>query len=110
LQLGDIVSLEQHFWVSRRAMCWRLEDLRLITREECDKYSANVIQNVKSLGRDPALYRPTRDTKVISDYAERAQEALDKGLITDSRYEEILADAGLLEEIMQETEEADFAD
>lgn len=110
LQLGDIVSLEQHFWVSRRAMCWRLEDLGLITRAECDNYSVNVIQNVKSLGKDPALYRPTRDTKVISDYAERAREALDKGLITDSRYEEILADAGLLEEVMEETEEADFAD
>jgi Zn-dependent peptidase ImmA (M78 family) len=110
LQLGDIVSLEQHFWVSRRAMCRRLEALRLITREECDRQSMNVIQNVRSLGKETALYKPSNDTKLISDYAERAREALDKGLITESRYEEILADAGLLEEIMQETEEADFAD
>lgn len=110
LQLGDVVSLEQHFWVSRKAMCWRLESLGLITRADSERYSTNVIQNVRSLGKDPALYRPTHDTKVISDYAERAKEALDKGLITDSRYEEVLADAGLLEEIVEEAEEADFAD
>jgi hypothetical protein len=53
---------------------------------------------------------PTNDKAIISDYAEKAVEALQKNLITESRYEEILADADLLESVMGIAEEADVAD
>lgn len=100
ITVADVVHLEQFFSVSRRAMCWRLEDLKLITREQAESLCLDVIQSAKRLGKSVALYQATNDSALISDYAEKAAEALEKGLITESRYEELLADAGLLEEVM----------
>ena len=110
LTLADIINLEQFFSVSRKAMCWRLGDLKFITRDENDKYCVNVIQSARSLGKNTDLYKPTNDRAIISDYAEKANEALLKNLITESRYEEILADADLLEKVTEITEETDIVD
>jgi len=110
LSLPDVVNLEQFFGVSRRAMCWKLEELKLINRKECNEYCANVVQSAKMLGQDPTLYKATMDTVIISDYAVKAHEALKKGLITEARYDEILDDAGLLSLVKGEVEEADVAD
>jgi len=110
LTLADIVNLEQFFGVSRKAMCWRLEDLKLITRELSERCCMNVIQSARSLGKSTALYQPTHEKLIISDYAEKASEALQKNLITPSRYEEILADADLLESVVGASEDADVVD
>ena len=110
LTLADIINLEQFFSVSRKAMCWRLEDLKLITRDENDRCCVNVIQGARLLGKNTDLYKSTDDKAIISDYAEKASEALQKNLITESRYEEILADAGLLEKVTGIAEEADIVD
>jgi hypothetical protein len=56
------------------------------------------------------LYLPTNDKTIISDYAEKASEALQKNIITASRYEEILADADLLEKVMGVVKEVDVVD
>jgi len=110
LTLADIINLEQFFGVSRKAMCWRLEDLKLITRELSERCCTNVIQSARSLGKSTALYRPTHEKSIISDYAEKASEALQKNVITQSRYEEILADADLFESVIGAPEEADVVD
>jgi len=110
LTLADIINLEQFFGVSRKAMCWRLEDLKLITREQSENCCINVIQSAMALGKNTDLYLPTNDKTIISDYAEKAREALQKNIITASRYEEILADADLLERVMGAAEEVDVVD
>ena len=110
LTLADIINLEQFFGVSRKAMCWRLENLKLITRDENDRCCVNVIQGARLLGKNTDLYKSTDDKAIISDYAEKASEALQKNLITESRYEEILADADLLEKVTGIAEEADIVD
>ncbi len=110
LTLADIINLEQFFGVSRKAMCWRLEDLKFITRDENDRCCVNVIQGARLLGKNTDLYKSTDDKAIISDYAEKASEALQKNLITESRYEEILADADLLEKVTGIAEEADIVD
>jgi len=110
LTLADIINLEQFFGVSRKAMCWRLEDLKLINRKQSEECCINVIQSVRSLGKNTDIYNPTNEKIVISDYAEKAREALQKNLITESRYKEILADADLLEEVMGAVEEVDVVD
>ena len=102
INIADIVNLEQYFSVSRKAMCWRLEELRLITKQDCDKFSANVIRTAKVLGKDTALYLPSNKSILISDYAEIAYALIEKGVITQSRYEEILMDAGLADLIQSE--------
>lgn len=109
LNLADVVNLEQYFGVSRKAMCWRLEELKLITKSQTSQYEDNVKRSAKLLGKDTALYEPTNDYKLLSDYAEKAREALDKELITTARYNEILADAGLLKDIL-DLEGDQFAD
>ena len=110
LSVTDIINLEQYFGVSRKAMCWSLEGLDLISSQQSNQYATNIIKRAKLLGKDTQLYEATRDSCIISDYAEKAREALDKGLITESRYEEILTDAGLFEEVFGEIEEADIVD
>jgi len=110
LTLADIVNLEQFFGVSRKAMCRRLEDLKLITRELNESCCTNVIQSARSLGKSTELYLPTHENLIISDYAEKAAEALQRNLITESRYEEILADAGLYEQVIGMSEEEDVTD
>jgi Zn-dependent peptidase ImmA (M78 family) len=110
LNLADVINLEQFFGVSRKAMCWRLEELKLISRQESEQYSTNVVARAKLLGKNTSLYKETKETVIISDYAEKAKEALEKGLITESRYREILADADLLDVLESEVEEADVAD
>ncbi len=110
LTLADIINLEQFFGVSRKAMCWRLEDLKLITRDENDRCCVNVIQGARLLGKNTDLYKSSDEKAIISDYAEKASEALQKNLITESRYEEILADADLLEKVTGIAEEADIVD
>ena len=110
LTLADIINLEQFFSVSRRAMCWRLEDLKLIKREQSENFCRNVIRSAMSLGKDTDLYMQTNEKVIISDSVEKANEALQKNLITDARYEEILADADLLEKVMEVPEEADVVD
>jgi len=110
LTLADIINLEQFFGVSRKAMCWRLQTLELITRGESDKCCVNIIQGARLLGKNTDLYKPTHDRALISDYAEKASEALQKNLITESRYEEILADADMLEKVTGIAEEADTVD
>ncbi len=110
LGLVDIINLEQFFAVSRKAMLWRLQELKLIQNVDEEKYGTNIIRGVRSFGKSDSLYKATNEEAIISDYAERAFEALEKDLITDSRYEEILADAGLFEGILGEIEEVDIVD
>jgi hypothetical protein len=85
-------------------MCWRLEELKLISKQDAAEFSQNVIHSVRRLGKDTALYEPTNENALLSDYVEKANEAFEKELITRSRYEEILADAGLLDLLQHEDE------
>ncbi len=102
IEIADVVNLEQFFSVSRRAMCWRLEELKLISHRQGAEYSQNVIHSARILGKELDLYLPSNDKDMISDYAEVAYSLLQKGLITQSRYEELLFDADLTESILDE--------
>ncbi len=110
LGLKEVIGLEQYFGVSRRSICWRLEDLKLITRSEGDTFNTNVIAGVRNLGKDTKLYLPTNEPIVISDYVVKAREALEKGLITESRFNELMADAGLDQELYEELEDIVIVD
>ena len=110
LKLADVINLEQYFGVSRKAICWRLEELKLINMQECNNFSCNVLESARLLGKDISLYKPTMKIEIISDYAEKAWEALEQGLITEARYEEILNDADLLDTIRGRQKEPDIAD
>ncbi len=95
VELADVIYLEQLYGVSHIAMLIRLVELTIINNKIKDEFLPNIRNNALMLGYDDGLYRPTLDSQMISNYAEKARYAYDKDLISFSKYEELLADAGL---------------
>ena len=57
---------------------------------------SNIISNALALGYDDTLYRPLPKSKTSITYGlyiKRAQELLQRGLISDGKYEELLLEA-----------------
>lgn len=97
IDIGDVIFLEQLYSVSHLAMLNRLLNLKIIDSAKKDEFLLCIRMRARVLGYDDSLYLPSNDSKIFSDYAEKAKLALDKDLITFSRYEELLADADLID-------------
>jgi len=96
LGLSDVIKLEQFFGMSRHAMLIRLMDEGELSLEDTASMRSNVISHALSLGYDDALYRPLPEHKAkmtYGRYIKRAEELLDRGLISDGKYEELLLEA-----------------
>jgi len=109
LELADVIYLEQLYGVSHLAMLKRLVELNIMDNKAKEEFLPNIRNNAIMLGYDDWLYRPSQDSYMISDYAEKVKLAYDKELISFSKYEELLADAGL-DPDFDEEEVADFVD
>lgn len=109
VELADAIYLEQLYGVSHLAMLKRLVQLEIINNNLKEQYLPGIRNNARMLGYDGRLYTPTHDAFMITDYAEKAKQACDKGLISFSRYEELLSDAGL-DFDYDEEEVTDFVD
>jgi len=96
LGVNEIVRLEQYYGVSRQAMLTRLIDDRTIKPANADAMRTNVIRSASSLGYSSELYSPLPEEKQYQTFGyliEQANIALDKGLISDGKYEEMLLQA-----------------
>jgi len=96
LSLADIVKLEQYFGLSRQAMLIRLVDEDELSLEDSTSMRSNIISQALLLGYDDSLYRPQPEEKArmtYGRYIKRAEELLDRGLISDGKYEELLLEA-----------------
>ena len=96
LSVKDIVRLEQHFSVSRQAILFRLIGENELTLQEAEPMRQNVILSAVGLGYDDALYRPTPEDKrykTYGFYVQQADAALEQGLISSGKYEELLLSA-----------------
>ena len=96
LSIHDVVRLEQYFGVSRQAILNRLLGEKEITREEADSMRQNVMLSALSLGYGDTLYKPTpkeKQYKTYGHYIRQAEKALEQGLISNGKYEELLLDA-----------------
>lgn len=94
LNLADIIALEQLFGLSHEAMLRRLVETGHLADDARQLFSKGVIQAARLYGYDTKLYQPTNDHVILSDYLEKAKQALDLGLISQGRYEEMLLEAG----------------
>jgi|SRR5690554_3555411 len=94
-EINDIIYLEQLYNVSHAAMLYRLSTLRLISKNQAEDLKHGIKALARQLGYPLDLYEPTFEEVVISDYAEKAKIAYDKGLITSSRYRELLAEINI---------------
>ena len=96
LDVSDIVKLEQFFGISRQAMLVRLIDEGEIKPDDAEKMRTNVISHALSLGYSDTLYCPLPEEKsrmTYGRYIKRAEELLERGLISDGKYEELLLEA-----------------
>lgn len=98
----DVVYLEQLFGVSHKAMLNQLRSVKLIGHKDAENWEKGIRQTARRWGYDDALYCPTDRKTIETDYAEKARWALDRELISFAKYEELLADAGLFNEIVDE--------
>lgn len=94
ITLDDVIDLEQYFGVSHQAMLIRLRFLGLLSQEQAEELKTNVVTVARSLGYEPDLYQPTHMDKFLSSYAAKAKNALERGLISDGKYEQLLLEAG----------------
>ncbi|MCL6448437.1 MAG: ImmA/IrrE family metallo-endopeptidase [Armatimonadetes bacterium] len=110
LNIADAIALEQMFGMSHQAMLIRLKEAGYIHAEEEEHMRSRVLTQALQLGYSPDLYLPSNENAIISNYAEKAKEALDKGLISQGRYEELLLEAGLEELVFGLTEREEERD
>ncbi len=96
LSIKDVVRLEQYFGVSRQAILVRLIGEKEMTSQEAEPMRQNVIWSAVSSGYDDTLYKPSPEDKRYKTYGffiQQADNALEKGLISSGKYEELLLSA-----------------
>lgn len=96
LSIKDVVSLEQYFGVSRQAILFRLVGEKELTLQEAESMKNNVIMSAVCMGYDDTLYKPTPEEKLYKTYGfyiQQADKALEQGLISNGKYEELLLSA-----------------
>lgn len=96
LSLRDIISLEQNFGMSHRAMLRRLVVDGFIDQKFADEIAGNPLVYAKQYGYDDKLYLPTSENKQKSTYGNyivQAAELKEREIISIGKYEELLLDA-----------------
>jgi len=93
LSLAELVRLEQYFGLSRQAILYRLKLEQVLSTEEADMLSCNVIHSAQVLGYDTSLYLPTNIRTTLGRYISLAERLHQNGKISDGKYEELLLEA-----------------
>ena len=96
LDISGVVELEQLFGLSRRAMLTRLIDEKALDEPESTPMKTAVISSAAALGYDDTLYRPAQSEKqhmTYGKYIKSAGQLIERELISDGKYEELLLDA-----------------
>lgn len=93
LTVKDIVKIEQQFQISRQAVLYRLIGDSEITVQEAEPMRRNVIVSALNCGYTDVLYKPAPEQKRYGTYGyyiQQADDAMEKGLISSGKYEELL--------------------
>ncbi len=91
-----IVSLENHFEISRQATLVRLKKEGFIEASAFAQYSSNIIRSALKYGFSNKLYKPTNEIQqytTLGYYVTLAEDLLKQGTITKGKYEELLLEA-----------------
>lgn len=96
LTLSGVIELEQLFGLSRRAMLNRLTEEKELDDQQINSMKSNVILSATAIGYDDSLYRPTPHEKqqmTYGQYIKHAGQLMERGLISEGKYEELLLEA-----------------
>lgn len=94
--LNEAIQLEQYYGVSHQAMLNQLISMGEITASKASEMKSGVIRAAESRGFSTDLYKmlPQEKQYQTNGYLiEQASEALNRNLISDGKYEEILLQA-----------------
>jgi Zn-dependent peptidase ImmA (M78 family) len=95
ISLKTILFIEHFYSCSRRALLYRLKNLGLISAEDYNSFTINIIRGALENGYQGALYEPGNNNLVIGDYGSIARELYDREKISQSHYYTLLADLGI---------------
>lgn len=100
LTIQDIIRIEQYFGVSHQAAVYQLNHCghgRYINKNELDAIlNTGVRRKAEEMGFYSALYRPLPEKKqyyTYGHYIDQAEQLLNKEIISNGKYEELLLDA-----------------
>jgi Zn-dependent peptidase ImmA (M78 family) len=95
ISIEDVIYLENYFSVSHKAMLNKLIFMDKISVEEFKRFVPNIKNNATYCGYSTSLYERTNNEEFFTDYVEKANKVAKHEIITNSKYEELLYDAGL---------------
>ena len=97
LTLGDLIRIEQYFGVSHQAAVYRLMHTPYLGTESGNVFLTEAVRSkAEALGYSSALYKPLPEANqhmTYGNYIHQVEEALERGLISNGKYEELLMDA-----------------
>lgn len=108
ISLTTIVQIEHFFSCSRRALLIRLDEMDLIDSHKYESFTLGVKRSAQQLGYDTTLYEPGNEGLVIGDYGAKAKRLLDRELISESHFINLMSDIGKdIENLADDNEQAE---
>ncbi len=96
VSLASVLRIEHYFSVSHAAVLNRLFDLKLIDRNERDRYMQYPVKKTaREYGYDTALYEPGNENLVIGNFGEKARKLFEEEKISEGHYMELLHKIGI---------------
>jgi Zn-dependent peptidase ImmA (M78 family) len=95
ISLNTILFIEHFYSCSRRALLYRLKNLKLITSLEYDNFALNIQRGALENGYATDLYKNGNHHTVIGDYGMIAKQLFDSEKVSESHYYSLLADLGI---------------
>ena len=97
LTINDVIRVEQYFGVSHQAAVYRLMHTPYLSDSRGNAFlTESVRSKAETLGYSSDLYRPSPEGKkymTYGNYISQAEQVLEKGLVSEGKYEELLMDA-----------------
>jgi Zn-dependent peptidase ImmA (M78 family) len=95
ISLKTILYIEQLYSCSRRALLYRLKNLKLVSSNEYETYTKNIVKGALENGYSTDLYYKGNENVVIGDYGTLARSFFDREKISETHYYTLLADLGV---------------
>lgn len=96
LTIEDVIRIEQYYGVSHKAIIYRLLDEGYLKKGQIKDIEIGIIETAAKLGYDITLYRPSPENKksiVLGNYITLSEKLLEKEIISQGKYEDLLLDA-----------------
>ena len=94
ISINDVIRIEQYFGISHQAAVYRLIHTPYLEQKDADDLlTVPVRRRAETLGYSADLYLPSPEAKrymTYGHYISQAEQVIEKGLVSDGKYEELL--------------------